>query len=612
MRGDAVNAPANFLVAGIGASAGGIEALEGFFRRIPSDAGAAFIIVMHLSPDRESLLHEVVARFTPLTVKVAGDGMDLEPNTVYVMPAHTVLSVHAGRLLTHESGAERERKPIDVFLSTLAVDMGERAAGVILSGGDTDGTLGLKSIKEHGGITLAQVHDGFGPRHADMPDAAIFSGIVDFALPADQLGETIVELARSALMIDRPLDGAADGTTVEETVIAALPTIYASLRTQVGHDFSGYKTRTLVRRVLRRMQILHVSRIDDYLQRLRDDLHEVDALFRDLLINVTNFFRDTEAFEALASQVIPRLFADRDAEETVRIWIPGCATGEEVYSMAMLVHEHFDTLEVRPAVQIFATDIDEHALAVARSGRYPEPLLESVSEARRRRFFTAEGESFVVNKDIRDLCLFSPHSILRDPPFSRIDLVSCRNLLIYFGADAQNQVLPTFHYALRPGGFLFLGAAENASQFAELFAPVDKRHRIFERRATATISLPVFPLPHATRDGKVVSLVPRRDALSGLALRQTVDQQVLERFAPAHVVVNRDGDVVYFSSRTGKYLENPAGSPTRQLLTMARRELRLDLRTVFRECVDSGRPTRREGLPIDIDEHRIQLVDITV
>lgn len=603
---------AAFLVAGIGASAGGVEALEGFFKRVPADTEAAFIIVTHLSPDRQSLLHEIVARYTPLRVEVVGDGMIIEPSTVYVMPSGGTLGVEVGRLVLHKGTSPRERRPIDLFLSALAVDMGERAAGVILSGGDSDGTLGLKTIKEHGGVTFAQIHDGFGPRHPDMPDAAILSGLVDFALPAEDLGSKIVALSRSSMLMGRPSDEGTHAATIEEAITTVLPTIYSSLRSQIGHDFSGYKTRTFVRRVHRRMQILQLTQVDQYLERLRQDLQEVGALFRDLLINVTDFFRDGDAFEALATLVIPRLFEGREAGDTVRIWIPGCATGEEVYSMGILVREHLDTLAERPNVQIFATDIDDRALSVARAGRYPEPLLENVSPARRQRFFAPDAESFAVAKEVRDLCIFSPHSVIRDPPFSRIDLVSCRNLLIYFGAQIQNQVIPTFHYALRPGGFLFLGTAENVSHFGDLFAPVDKRHRIFERRPSAAPSLPMLHLPHSTRDGNVVSLAPRRNPLSGLALRQTVDQQVLDRFAPAHVVVNRDGDVVYFSSRTGKYLETPAGSPTRQLLPMARRELRLDLRTLLRECLESGRIATREGLAIDIDDHRVQWINITV
>ncbi|RYE35943.1 MAG: protein-glutamate O-methyltransferase CheR, partial [Hyphomicrobiales bacterium] len=290
------------------------------------------------------------------------------------------------------------------------------------------------------------------------------------------------------------------------------------------------------------------------LERLRQDPQEVNALFRDLLISVTNFFRDADAFEALARMVVPKLFEGRGADEVVRVWVPGCATGEEVFSLAILLREHMDGLSALPRVQLFATDIDDRALSVARAARYPGPLLDSVSPERRARFFTADNGSYVVTKEVRDLCIFSSHSVMRDPPFSRIDLISCRNLLIYFGSEVQNQVIPVFHYALRPEGYLFLGTSENISQFGDLFAPMEKKHRIFRRRANGVsgIRLPMT-LAHL-RPGHPGQPTMRQTTANGLALRQIVESQVLERFAPPFVVVNRDGDVAYFSARTGKYL----------------------------------------------------------
>lgn len=605
-----MSASPTFLIAGIGASAGGIEAIQGFFRHIPSEPGIAFVIVTHLSPDRESMLHEIIARYTALPVHVAADGARVEPNHVYVLPANANLGIKNGRLSVRKSDAHHERKPVDVFLSALAVDVGERAAGVILSGGDADGTLGLKAIKEKGGMTFAQARDGFGPQHPSMPDAAILSGLVDFALPAEQLGEKIVALARSSAY---PLSLVEDDQAQsDELTHAALPEIYSVLRSQVGHDFSGYKTKTFIRRVQRRMQITQMASIEAYLARLQEDTQEVGALFRDLLINVTNFFRDNEAFDALATSVIPKLFEGLGADETVRIWVPGCATGEEAYSLGILIREHLEHVPSAPRVQIFATDIDDRALSVARAARYPEPLLESVSAERRKRFFTADGDAFVVAKEVRELCIFSPHSVIRDPPFSRIDLVSCRNLLIYFGVKVQNQVIPTFHYALRPNGYLFLGTSENVTQFNDLFTPIEKRHRIFRRRSDVVPNLRLPVNLGSLHPGKIGELVPRRSVRSATAMRQAADQQVLDRFSPPHVVVNRDGDVVYFSSRTGKYLEAPPGAPTRQLLTMARRDLRLDLRTLFREAVENGRSAAREGIAVEMEEGRIQMITLTV
>lgn len=599
-----------FHVVGIGASAGGVEALEGFFRGVPNDTDMAFVVVTHLNPSRKTQLPEIIARFTPLPVVQAEEGMTVEPRNVYVMPEDSVLGIREGKLTLQDLHGHREPKPVDIFLSELADDAQALAVGVILSGGDADGTLGLKAIQEKGGMTLAQVADGFGPQYADMPESAIQLGFVDFALPVESMGPKIAEFAANIGMLDQALASARTQRSSAQDA-DSVAEIYMLLRSQVGHDFSGYKTRTFLRRVHRRMQVLGLRDLGAYVDALRKDPQEPGLLFRDLLINVTNFFRDHDAFKSLEDNVIPQLLANRGPEETVRIWVPGCATGEEVYSLAILMLEHMATLPVAPRVQLFATDIDDRALAVARAARYPRPLLSAVSQERQQRFFVPDGESMVVAKQVRELCIFSPHSVIRDPPFSRIDMVSCRNLLIYFGADVQAQVIPTFHYALRPEGFLFLGTAENLSQFDELFVAVDKRNRIFRRRngSTPSVRLPmslILPRQQAATDSST-----RRLPAAG-SMRHSAESQVLDRYAPPHVVVSSDGDVVYFSGRTGKYLEVPAGAPTRQLLTLARRELRLDLRTIFREAVESGRSAHRSGLAMEVDDGRVQLVNMVI
>ncbi|PLR27947.1 chemotaxis protein CheR [Caulobacter zeae] len=608
-----MSAPAaRFPIAGLGASAGGIEALEGFFQGIQAEAGVAYVVVTHLNPERQSLLHQVIARYTALPVEIACDGAQVRPDHVYVMPADMLLGIHDGRLVSlKESQAGRERKPIDVFLAALAEDQGEYAAAVILSGGDGDGALGVKAVKEAAGLTLAQAPGGHGPRHPSMPESAIATGLVDLAVPVEAMGRHLANFARSfSLMEGFPALGDAEPAGALEE---ARQDICATLRTQVGHDFSGYKAKTFLRRVQRRMQIRYSASLGEYVEGIKDDPKEVHALFRDLLINVTSFFRDAAAFAALEDKVIPRLFEGRGADETVRVWIPACATGEEVYSIAMLICEYMDRASVSPRVQIFATDIDERALAVARAGRYPDTFLDGVSPERRNRFFLAEGDLYAVAKEVRELCVFSPHSVVRDPPFSRMDMVSCRNLLIYFGPEIQGRVIPTFHYALRPGGFLFLGMSENASQFGELFTPIDKKHRIFQAREG--IAAPVRG-PLMIVDRKPGYYIDDQRAKSGsaagLALRQSVESQVLERFAPAHVVVNRDGDVVYYSAKTGKYLEAAMGAPNRQLLAMARKGLRLDLRTVLRQVQETGQPTLREGMVLESGDGRAQRVRIDV
>jgi two-component system, chemotaxis family, CheB/CheR fusion protein len=601
-----------FPIVGVGASAGGIEALEGFFGGLPDRPGLAIVVVTHLSPERESHLPEILARFTALPVHVAADGQPVQPDHVYVLPADAILGIERGRLrVTRPNAVSRARKPVDIFFSALAADQGEHAAGVVLSGGDGDGTLGVKAIKGRGGLTLAQVADGHGPNYPDMPDSAIATGLVDLALPVDQMGGRLAEFARGLHLLDgiAAVTGpVAPGPALDE----ARQEICTILRNQLGHDFAGYKPKTFLRRVQRRMQVAQLETVEGYLERLRQNPEEAGALFRDLLISVTNFFRDADAFDALAATVVPKLFEGRSANEAVRVWVPGCATGEEVFSLAILLREQMDRLGAVPRVQIFATDIDEPALGVARAARYPGPLLDSVSPERRERFFVPDGGSYVVAKEVRDLCVFSPHSVLRDPPFSRIDLVSCRNLLIYFGTEAQNQVIPIFHYALRPDGHLFLGTSENIGSFGDLFEPVEKKHRIFRRRADGAAAIRLPLALSSLRPGRAAEPAPRHTVASGLALRQAVEAQVLDHFAPPFVAVNREGDIAYYSARTGRYLEASAGTPTRQILTMARKGLRLDLRAVLREAIETGRAVSRSGVAVEEEDGRVQMITLTV
>ena len=482
----------HFPIVAIGASAGGIEALNQFFEKLPPQPGLAFILVLHLASDRHSYLADILSQRTNLPVKPATDGEKIVPNTVSVLQPGTTVTVADGRLVVRKvDPATPERRPVDVLFSSLAVDQRELAVGIVLSGAGSDGTLGIKAIKELGGLTLAQGTDSTGPRHEGMPGSAIATGAVDVIAPAEILPAKLVELCRNLAVSRLAID---DEGVEAEHIAAARERICTILLNRLGHDFSGYKKNSFLRRVDRRMQVLGIDAIDDYVGRLERDGAEVSTLFRDLLINVTSFFRDGEPFEVLEKEIIPRLFAGKQASDHVRVWVPGCATGEEVYSLAILLREHMDTLSTPPQVSLFATDIDDHALAIARASRYPASLLRGVSKKRLRRFFVADGDSYVVRKTIREMCVFSAHSIIRDPPFSRIDLVSCRNLLIYLGPELQTRLIPMFHYALRPGGYLMLGTSENVTQHGDLFAPVDKKHRVFQRRDHPTRHIH-FPLP---------------------------------------------------------------------------------------------------------------------
>ncbi|CAA7614941.1 CheR family methyltransferase [Magnetospirillum sp. UT-4] len=592
-----------FAVVGIGASAGGVEALTALFRRMPPEPHAAFIVVTHLAPDRDSLMPEIIGRVTTMPTVTARDGECIQPGHVYLNSPVSVLTVVDGRLVLKPR--HNERNPVDILLASLAREFGERAIAVILSGTGSDGALGLKAVREAGGVTFAQGRGGDGPSYPGMPQAAIGTGYVDRVVSIEELADGFAGFIGHMGLSSRH-DIAEQRAVVEDAKTA----IYAALQQRTGHDFSRYKDKTFLRRVERRMKVHQVTDLPGYVQLIRTDENEALALFRDLLIGVTGFFRDGEAFGRLAELVIPKILEGKGSTDAVRVWVSGCATGEEVYSLAILLREMAGNSMSAPRLQIFATDIDEEALTIARLGRYPANLLTSVSPERLARFFVRDGESYTVTPEIRECCLFSPQNILRDPPFSQIDLVSCRNLLIYFNAELQSQVIPVFHYALRRGGYLFLGNAENLTQHGSLFAPLDKKFRIYQRKdspsrlpAMALASTPGSPRPSRPP-------VPARASKGDDVVRQ-LERRVLERYAPAHILVNRDGEVIHYSARTGKYLEAPAGAPTRNLLAMARGGLNLPLRSALREVQESGRPARRDAVAVQIDGD-IQTVDIAV
>ncbi len=596
-----------FLIVGVGASAGGVEALKLFFRGMPDAPGMAFVIVTHLSHGHKSSLEEIVQRFTSLPVQPAVHGTILSADAVYVMPEPLFLRIRRGRLEADDTpAAELGAKPIDFFFCSLAEDQGEYAAAIVLSGLDGDGSLGVKAIKERDGLTLAQTSDKSAPKFDSMPQSAIATGLVDLALPAEEMAGRLVEFARGmGALSDMSLDS---GVPRAREILKSKEAIAAIIQGQLGHDFSGYKDETFARRVRRRSIFLNLQEVPDYLARLRADPTEVTALFRDLLISVTDFFRDADAFETLANEVVPAIMEGRSIKSTIRVWVPGCATGEEVFSIAILLREALDGVESPPKIQIFATDIDERALEVARAGRYPEPLLRSVSAERLKRFFVKEESAYVVSREIRELCIFSPHSVFRDPPFSRVDLISCRNLLIYLGADMQQQVLPIFHYSLRASGYLFLGLSENVSRHADLFEPVDRKNRIF--RACGSLQpMPSLPFALDKKPGYPAFTAKR----PGLAtLRRDAEAQLLERHVPQYVVVSSIGDVVYFSADTGRYLQPAVGAPSRQLVDLARKGLRLEIRSALRSAFETGRPVRRENLSIDAGGDRVQLFTLEI
>ncbi len=589
---------------GIGASAAGIEAMQGLLRTMPAQAGLSLIIVQHLSPDRPSMLAEILQRWTDMPVRQALEGMEVEPDAAYVVPPNAVMTIRHGVLhLRLPAASMRETTPIDIFFSSLAEDQGARAIGIVLSGTGSDGTLGLKAIRDVGGTTLAQGVDGSAPQFDGMPKAAVAAGSVDLVVPVEEMPAVLLTL------LTRERDQAPAQPALDAVAAVRLD-ICALLQRQVGHDFSHYKQPTFLRRVHRRMEARHLD-APAYVSRLHAEPTEVGLLFRDLLIGVTGFFRDPETFHKVEHDVLPGLFAGKRPLETMRVWIPGCATGEEAYTLAMLCRERMDLLPHPPRVQIFATDIDEPAIGIARAGRYPRQMLKGVSEERLARFFTQAGDSYVARKEIRDLCTFSSHSVIRDPPFSRMDLVSCRNLLIYLDSDLQRRVLPVFHYALAPGGYLLLGGSETVTQYGELFDSVDKRHRIYRRLDAPSPPLHMMaitakaPRRSTASDGGLAPVSPSRIAASATAY-------ILDQFAPAFVVVGADGDVVHYSTGTGRFLEAAPGVPNRNLAAMARRGLRTELRGALRQCVDTGERVECHGIAMETGEGGVQVITLTV
>jgi len=577
-------------VVAIGASAGGIEAFRLFFESMPPDPGLSFVVVLHQSANRKSMLTDIISRWTAMPVSEAVDGDLVELNQVHVIPSGHVATLKHGRLHLRllQPDAPRETTPIDEFFDSLAADLGEKAIGIVLSGTGHDGALGLKAIKARGGLTLAQGSDGTAPQHEGMPHSAIATGAVDLIVPVQDMPRVLLAARPDPRAPDQAVAFKANDATLRLAICEIL-------HVRLGHDFSQYKDKTFLRRVQRRMQVLDVPALPDYVTRLEQDRGEAVLLFRDLLIGVTTFFRDAGAFEAVQRVIVPRLFENKSSADTVRVWVPGCATGEEAYSLAILMREHMDGLADPPKVQIFATDIDDRAIGTARSGRYPSTLLDGLSPERRQRFFSRAGNSFLVSKKIRDLCTFSAHSLVRDPPFSRMNLVSCRNLLIYMDIELQASVIPSFHYSLLPGGVLLLGSAETVVRHEDLFAPLEKEHRIFLRRdvpsppmrvpsrAVQVGSAPRRPVPEPQGEG-------RTDWARSLAV---ANNRVLERFASPFVVVTEDGSMVHYSSHVGGMLQPALGPPSRSVFDMARRGLRHGLRTVLQGAVESGRSSEQ-------------------
>ncbi len=576
-------------IVGIGASAGGLDAFKGFFSAVPAESGMAFVLIQHLDPTRESLTAELVGAYTRMRVAQAEDGMRVEANRVYVIPPNAYLSIRQRTLRLSAPTAPRSlRMAVDFFLSSLAADQQESAIGIILSGTGSDGTLGLKEIKAAGGMTMVQ--DPQSAQHDGMPRSAIASGGADYVLPPEQMADVLLAYVRHA-------DGASPPVAALPVATAdPLMTALEVMRERAKFDFSDYKKGTLLRRIHRRMSLRHLSDLPAYVDVLRSDPAEVGALFRDLLINVTGFFREPAAWQVLHEQVVRPLVAAKALGASVRAWIPACASGEEAYSLAMVLIEEIEAAGKACRLQVFASDVDVEALAIARAGIYPEGIAAHVSAKRLSRFFVRGEHSYQVSKELREAVVFAQQSLVSDPPFSRLDLISCRNLFIYLEPAVQERILPVLHFALAEGGHLFLGRAEGIGPQEDLFEPVSSKWRIYRRVGPTRpdrlrFPLAAAPVPTVARGRTANLLTPPR-------LAAMAQHLLLQRYAPACVIIDRTGEIRYFHGQTDDYLVQPSGLPTRDLIALARRGLRARLRDAIQDAVRNNRRIVASDVPV--------------
>jgi len=600
-------AEANFPIVGIGASAGGLEACNEFFGELPVNTGMAFVLVQHLDPHHKSMLTELLSRVTRLPIHEVVDGMVVEPNQVYIIPPNTALGILNKVLhLLPRCETSHPPLPIDYFMQSLAEDLGSMAIGVILSGGASDGTIGLKHIKAAGGITFAQ--DEGSAKYNSMPHSAVAAGCVDFVLPPAEIARELMRIARQPRVLNNI-------AAVAETELAIdngddLNKIFLLLRNRTGNDFSQYKHSTIRRRIQRRMVLHKLDRLKDYLRYLHAHPSELDELFQDILINVTGFFRDPDTFDALKEKVLPAITQRCTENASIRIWVAGCSTGEEAYSIAMTLLEYFADKATGIPIQIFASDIDAKAIDKARAGIYPEGIKADVSAARLQRFFTKVPTGYQISKSIRDLCLFAVQNVAKDPPFSRMDLICCRNLLIYLNNVLQKKVLQVFHYSLKANGFLLLGGSESISGSADLFSMLDKKNKIYSKKSIATLqrytfnSTPAYVAPYFHEPpSSAQTVVTMTDVI------QQAERLILNEYGPPAVITNQEMDILHFSGHTGPYIEPAQGSASLNLMKMARVDLVMELRAAVRQVLKDNARVRRENVRVKVGhgERRIQL-----
>jgi two-component system, chemotaxis family, CheB/CheR fusion protein len=572
-------------VVGIGGSAGGLEAFSELLRHLPKNTGMAIVFIQHLEPKQTTRLPEILSRITDMPVAVSADGTVMKQNSIYVMPAGMDLAVRDGQLrLQPRTDTAGRHLPIDHFFRSLADEQGEKAVVVILSGMGNDGTVGLKAVKEKGGVTLAQ--DENSAQHDSMPAAAINSGLIDMVGNPRRIAAELVRLARN-----RPVKPSRKPALHENSLKA----IFTLLRSKTEVDFSQYRKTTVRRRLQRRMAVHRIESLEEYLTFLKRHPDEADVLYNEMLINVTEFFREPETFEVFQSLVLPRLLEKRLPNDPIRIWLPGCSTGEEAYSLAIIVTEFFDSRSESPGIQIFATDVSDRVLEIARKGVFDQGIEPHLSKERLRRFFTKVDRGYQINKQIRDLCVFARQNVLRDPPFSRLDIISCRNVLIYFEPVAQKKLIPFFHYALKPGGFLLLGGAESVGSFSDLFEPVDQKTKLFAKRSVQ--SPPLSNLDVELAGPKEPTL--RELAQAGLMqpdVRRETDRVLMAKYCPPAIVVDNTMRIIQFRGNVAPFLDPESGEASLDLFRMIRSNLESPIRSAIVDARRENGSVRKEGV----------------
>ncbi len=606
-----------FPIVGIGASAGGLAAFEAFFTGMPSDKDPdmAFVLVQHLAPDHKSILTDIIQRYTRMQVFEVEDGMRVNSNCAYIIPPNRDMALLNGSLQLFEQAAPRgQNMPIDFFFRSLAKDQHERAICIILSGTGSDGTLGLRAIKGEGGMAIAQSPDT--TEYEGMPLSAISTGLVDYQLPPDKMAKQLISYVSHVYDISKNQESPPISKAEN-----ALKKVFVLIRNQTGHDFSKYKPSTINRRIERRLAVQQIDTMEGYIKHLQQTPTEVEALFCDLLIGVTSFFRDKDAFQKLEEEIIPRLFAGKTAGSVIRVWCTGCSTGEEAYSIAILLQEQLEKLKKSYLIQVFATDIDNQAIVFARAGIYPSSIAIDLTPERLSRFFAADpgGSTYHINKTIRDMLIFSEQSVIKDPPFSKLDLISCRNLLIYLTSDLQKKIIPLFHYALNPEGILFLGSSETVGDYDALFVTLDRKLKIYQRKEDfqgiqrAALNQILSPVPEKEQDHlKTWSNVSNAASRSKQPLREITEQSILKESPVAGILINEHGDILYLHGRTGMYLElNPGEAGIINILKMAREGLKRELTTALHKAAVNKETVRLSEINVKTNGSFTK-VDVTI